>query len=1011
MIPSKDQQRVVESPLHSLRIVAGAGTGKTTTVAMRVDALVRHHGLEPEEILGITFTNKAAEELSDRIRATIGPLVGTGREVEIHTYHGFASQLLHEFGALVGIERSASLMTPTLSRQLLGSLMVERDLLHFDPTLRASVEKLRALGSAVSDNLLSPIQVIAAAGSEDPWAERVEMLEILQRYEEEKRRLGVVDFADLISAAHRLVVGHPEVAESIRGRTRAVLLDEYQDTNPAQRELLRTLFANHTPVLAVGDEDQTIYEWRGASLQNFRAFPEHFPHDGRPARTLHLSENRRSGAAILAVANRVRAEIDDAPRQALVPLENAPDALVTSSWFGTVTDEAAAIADRIIELAESGHRWRDVGILFRKNKDMKLVHDALSKRGIPFEVANVGGLLTIPEVADLHAWLRILADPEDGTAFARITVGSRFRLGLSDLNHLARWIRRRRRAEPDDDLPGYTLLEAVDALEEIDGLRPDASEALLQFREEYRDLLTEAQGQSLVELARSVLDRTGAWSDIAAMEPAAGLSARLNLYRFLDLTERWAPLEGRPSLSAFLTYLSELEDDTTEELDTARLSEEDAVTLVTVHRAKGLEWPVVFLPCLYHNNFPSTGRHDNPLAYAQFLPYELRLDREAAPPVDAGMTDAKLRSALSEHNARQEWRIAYVAVTRAMRELHASGAFWNGAPLPNKNPTKPSRLLELIRDNAVDGSWAAEAPERPEVLGSATESAPAPDPLFTGSWPAALRAALADPSWPAEEASERGLRPSYDAAVDEMQQALFELPEPLPAEGVETLSVSTTGLVTYATCPKRYYWSEVDRLPRRSSAAARRGIDVHRRIELHNLGVMPLDEASDYDLLADDQVRSGTRPFETYLGSRFASQKPLMVEAPFELRAGKAWVRGRIDAIYAEEGHWEVVDFKSGRASSDTNRLVQLQVYALAVNEVSFGVPSPESTTVTFAFLGDGLEETSHEVDGEWLRAAGERVGELIAGIASDVWEPRPSEACSQCDFLRHCEPGKERVG
>ncbi|MDH3518339.1 MAG: ATP-dependent helicase, partial [Acidimicrobiia bacterium] len=328
MIPSSEQQQVVDAPLESLRIVAGAGTGKTTTVAMRVDALVRLHHLEPEEILGITFTNKAAQELADRIRATIGPLVGPGREVEIHTYHGFASQLLHEFGALVGIERSASLMTPTLSRQLLGSLMIEGDLFHFDPTLRTSVERLRALGSAVADNLLTPVELIESATTEPPWPERVEMARILEHYESEKRRLGVVDFADLISAAHRLVVEHREVATAMRGRTRAVLLDEYQDTNPAQRELLRELFGDHIPVLAVGDEDQTIYEWRGASLHNFRAFPEHFPTDGKPARTLHLSQNRRSGQAILTVANRVRAEIDAAERLPLVPRETAPAAVV-----------------------------------------------------------------------------------------------------------------------------------------------------------------------------------------------------------------------------------------------------------------------------------------------------------------------------------------------------------------------------------------------------------------------------------------------------------------------------------------------------------------------------------------------------------------------------------------------------------------------------------------------------------------------------------------------------------
>ncbi|MDH3518795.1 MAG: PD-(D/E)XK nuclease family protein, partial [Acidimicrobiia bacterium] len=386
-------------------------------------------------------------------------------------------------------------------------------------------------------------------------------------------------------------------------------------------------------------------------------------------------------------------------------------------------------------------------------------------------------------------------------------------------------------------------------------------------------------------------------------------------------------------------------------------------------------------------------------------------DRSAAPPVHSGMTDAQIKRELSEHNSRQEWRIAYVAVTRAMTELRASGAFWNRAPIPNKNPAKPSRLFELISETAGGGTRLDEPPDRPEVLGSTSGSAPAPDPLFDGSWPAALRRALADPSWPGTAAAERGLTETYDAAVDEMQQALFDLPEPLaPAPG-EGLSVSTTGLVTYATCPKRYYWSEVDRLPRRISGAARRGIDVHRRIELHNLGVMPLDEAADYDLLSEDRVPSGSDPFGAYLGSRFAAGKPLMVETPFELKVGSAWVRGRIDAIYGDEEHWEVVDFKSGRPSADPDRLVQLQVYAMAANEVSFGIPAPDRTTVTFAFLGDGLHEISHGVDEAWLDSAAARVTDLIDGIGSGCWDARPSDACSKCDFLRHCPAGRDRVG
>ncbi|NIR38958.1 MAG: hypothetical protein GWN07_24120, partial [Actinobacteria bacterium] len=209
------------------------------------------------------------------------------------------------------------------------------------------------------------------------------------------------------------------------------------------------------------------------------------------------------------------------------------EATVTTAWYPTAAAEADALASRIVAMHDAGRAWSDLAILFRKNKDMLLVHEALGRHGVPFEVANLGGLLSVPEVTDLHAWLRILHAPEDGPALARILLGSRFRLGLADLVPLARWVQSRRRtSELDRDhelLPDVGLLEAVDHLDELGDLRSGAVDALSSFAAEYRDLLEVAQGASLVELSRTILDRTGAWADLDSMDPSAGLSARLNL--------------------------------------------------------------------------------------------------------------------------------------------------------------------------------------------------------------------------------------------------------------------------------------------------------------------------------------------------------------------------------------------------------------------------------------------------------------------------------------------------
>lgn len=1009
--PSPEQAAIIRSPLASARIAAGAGTGKTTTISRRVVHLIDEFGIHPEEILGITFTNKAAQELSDRIRSSLAGTLEPGREVAVHTYHGFASTILREFGAVVDIERDTDLVTPAFSRQMLTEISARIVYRHFDPTRRGAIERLRRLGSQLSDNLVSPADVRppGAIDPESPWGERLEMLATLDIYDREKRRLGVADFGDLILRAHRLVTEHPGIRDTIAARYRAVLLDEYQDTDPGQRELLRELFAGTTPVMAVGDADQTIYEWRGASKENFERFHHHFPLEGTPPADFTLSLNRRSGSAILDVANDIRTQIDSSARAALTPADGTPPGKVMTAILPTAVDEADWIAEQIVELHDDGASWRDAAVLFRKNKDMLLVHDALARHGVPFEVANLGGLLTVPEVADLHAWLRVIARPEDSVAAARLLFGPRFRLGLADLAHLARWIRDRHpesdRAGEHDQVLDYTILEAVDALDDVPGLSDQAMEALDQFRSEYRHLVQVAQGSALVEVCREVLDHIGAWADVEAMPDAPRLSARLNLHRFLDLAEGWSPLEGRPSLTAFLNHLADLELEGSEELDTARLSQADAVTLITVHRAKGLEWPIVFLPAVYERNFPSgSSGYDDPFRFPYSLPVDHRLDQDFSNHSDPESYDTFIK----ERHRQQEWRIAYVAATRAKQFLAASTAWWNGIMTVKKRPSEPSELFWAIdarADRVVD---TTRPPDRPELMFYRTQSEPAPDPAFERGAMDLVRSAIDDPGLLDHLASEHDSA-TYDRSVAEFQQMLFDLPEPMIQAEPEPPSTSATGLVTYAQCPKRFFWTSVDPLPRRFSAAARRGTDIHRRIELHNLGAVPLTEPED---LIDDAdgaptPSSGPDPFQVFLQSRFAEKVPHLTEAPFELALGSGVrVRGRIDAVYRDTNRWEIVDYKSGRPRDDPRLKVQLQTYAIAMDRIHDIGEDP--LTVTFAYLGGGrLVEVSEIADERWRVEAAENLDSLAGGIEAGSFEPTPGQQCNQCDFLRFCGAGK----
>jgi DNA helicase II / ATP-dependent DNA helicase PcrA len=1017
--PTPEQKSIIAHGLEPLRVSAGAGTGKTTTVAHRIAHLMSAHGFEPEQVLGITFTNKAAEELADRVREVVGNHVEPSRQVEIHTYHGFAAQLLREFGTLVGVERRTGVVTPTFTRQMMSAIVRSVPLPHLNATWPGTVDRIRKLSASLGDHLLAPSDVLLPAEPAGPWPERADLLRAVSIYVSEKQRLGVVDYGDLIASAHRLITDHPWVADRIRGRYRAVVLDEYQDTNPGQRLLLASIFSDGFPVTAVGDADQTIYEWRGASIGNFRRFPSHFPaSDGRPAITLPLSENRRSGTAILDVANDVRSKVDGGVREPLRPTQDAARGRVRAGWFDDAVREADWIAEEVLRNHEAGSSWRDMAVLFRKNKDMALIRDALATLDIPTEVANLGGLLSVPEVVELHSWLRLLDDPGDGPALARLLMGSRHRLGMADLAVLGRWVASRYDDDPDDDeVPSHSLIEAIEHLAELGGLRPEAHEALERFLATYRRLLVAAQGSSLVELSRRVLDLTGSWRDVEAMSDARRLSARLNLYRFLDLTEQWSPLEGRPSLTSFLDYLRTMEEEPAEELDTARLAGADAVTLLTVHRAKGLEWPIVFLPGAYRGNFPSnvTGAYDNPFTKAESLPYDYRLDAEDLPPIDGEMSEDQVKAFLKERHDSQEWRIAYVALTRAKESLTVTGAHWYGYPEPTKRPAARSPLYELVASHEVTEVVAdsTEAPTRPDTLGYRSDRAPAPDPTFGDlGWQGALRSAIAGDDRLTDTAEALGVADAYHSAVADYQQLLFELPEPESTPTATGVQTSVTGLVTYAGCPRRYFWSEVDRLPRRYSPAARRGVDVHRRIELHHKGIVPLDDVEPglYDLPGGDAeyASESASAFTTFSVSRFATLRPVLVEAPFEIRLGDSVrVRGRVDAIYGDEAGWEVVDFKSGRPSADPSARVQLEAYALAVRRGAFSTEAPELLSVTFAYLGDGLVERTEQVDAGWLQRAEEHLEDLASQIRAEQFDPVPSASCRRCDFLSFCPTGQ----
>jgi DNA helicase-2/ATP-dependent DNA helicase PcrA len=1018
--PSDEQLSIIEYSYEPLRIAAGAGTGKTTTIVERIAHLVGA-GLDPARILGVTFTNKAAEELNQRVLQVLGS-EHDDRTPEISTYHGFAASILDEFGAYVGYDRSAMLMDDGHRSELASRVLRSTGTPDLDLTsLSTRRSEMLSLAASLTDNLIDAAVVRAAAPSgvraanldtaDDEtvvWRKRLALADAAESYEAEKRRIGLLEYSDLIRLAVQVVEESDDVSNEISSRYDAVVLDEYQDTDPAQRRLLTSLFARRVPVMAVGDTDQTIYEWRGASAENFAAFPHDFPiDDGTDSSTLPLSENRRSDRVILDLANRIRDELPHVEgARALTPVSDVGQGELVASWFDTEQSEAAWIASEILEHHGRGASWNDIAVLCRKRSHFGPIVAALDVEGIPYSVGSMGQLLEVPEVADLLAWLRIVQNPADEVSLLRILLGARFRIGMTAIAKLRQWCRHE---------DGTSLFDASQNTGHIDGLSDEARSRITAFVALHEELVRKSQVVGVAAIVDAIIDALGYWDEIAALEPGPGLTAQLNIGRFTDLAQQWRPLEGSPSLGGFLRYLAALaESGRADELASAAPLHADAVSILTVHASKGLEWPHVYLPAVADQVFPARSQaHDDPDRIARLLPYDLRLDSTIH--VDVAAASSKERAEiLKRRHLHQEWRLAYVAATRAAHRLVVSGHGWDGTVKKGRKPS-PLWLMASVTPGSQIGviEPVSETPPGIEIY---VEPDPAPDPLFPLGPQAALRRTVSDPEWIEEEYPE--LAAAVAERVAQLELAVEDLATPRIVQEQQRFVVSVTNLVALASCPQRFKWIHHDRLPRRPRSSAVFGTAFHRRIELHNLGVIAFEDqvAGHYDSVANgDTEPSGqapSDPWKLFEQSRFADETPIHIEAPFEIEVGTGSIRGKVDAIYKSgQRDWEIVDYKSGRYRDDPARKVQLEAYAIAAADGALSTHPPDTIDVTFAYFGDDeLVEVTESVDKEWLFRARNHVEALVDQGLNGPYEPSPSDDCRWCDFLHLCPAGQQAV-
>ncbi|WP_184929626.1 ATP-dependent helicase [Saccharothrix ecbatanensis] len=709
--PTPEQAAVVSAPTAPALVVAGAGAGKTETMAARVVYLVANGFVTPERVLGLTFTRKAARQLSDRVRLRLRRLGGSPlldrldpsgerraavltTEPVILTYHAYAGRLVGEHGLRLPVEPGVRLLTETAAWQLAHRVVSTwAEDIDTDKVPATVTGYLLALAGELGEHLVEPgalrehaewlCNVIESAPKTKRQGDgmpqslqavinaqrlRVNLLPLLEAYQARKRREAAMDFADQMSLAARLASEHPEVVRGERERYGAVLLDEYQDTGHAQRVLLRALFGRGEPmaVTSVGDPAQAIYGWRGASAANLPRFVHDFP----PARKFGLLTSFRNPPEVLALANAVSAplramglDVDE-----LRAREGAGPGDVRVGLFNDVREELDWVADTVAAQWEAHLDTSDepptAAVLVRRRSDMANIAAALRERGLPVEVVGLGGLLDEPEVRDLTSALRVLVDPLAGTAAARLLTGSRWRIAAFDLAAL--WTRARdlagapsRQSVVDDPLavladalPGEhaELAGLADALDDPGDPTAYSAEGYRRIRRLGAELsaLRRRLDQPLPELVADV-ERT-LLLDIEAMARPGGVG-RAHLDAFADVVNDFAAASPSATLPALLDYLytAEQAEDGLEpgEVEVA----ENRVQVLTMHSAKGLEWHIVAVPHVVKDVFPGRKKSSSWLRAVAELPADLRGDAEDLPKlrIAPGANRKEVEEALTGH--------------------------------------------------------------------------------------------------------------------------------------------------------------------------------------------------------------------------------------------------------------------------------------------------------------------------------------------------------------------------
>jgi DNA helicase-2/ATP-dependent DNA helicase PcrA len=970
---NEEQVSAVKHGGGPLLIVAGAGTGKTTVIVNRIAWLIESGQAKAENILALTFTDKAAGEMEERV----DKLLPYGYvELQISTFHAFCEKLLREYGAEMGMPRDFNVLTELDAWLLVRAHLDRFDLDHFRPMgnptrhLRSLISHFSRLKDAgiTTDQYLTFAQEMEADldaknADEEATAEVKRVKELAGAYHTYQQILAEaasLDFGDLIAYAVKLLKDRPTVLKEVRERFSFVLVDEFQDTNLAQYELVKLIAAPKNNLTVVGDDDQSIYAFRGASLANILRFETDFPDAARVV----LVKNYRSVQQILDKAhgfiqannpNRLEAK-SGLSKKLHSSREEA--GVVEHLHFKTLDEETAAVARKILELNEAGVDWNDIAILVRGNDSAVPFLAALDRRRIPYQFLAMRGLYVKPAVLDVVAYLHVLDDPFDSPSVYRCLTHPRLGLDHATISELSHFANRK----------GKSLYEACQAARHWSELPPEQSERLRAFLDGLDKLRPEALKRKAPELFVKVVHEAGFLAYIEGLKDRAKAEAFGELNQFHARMKSFEERHDSPVLRHFLEEFAH-ERDAGEEGTLAPDMESgpDMVKVMTVHASKGLEFRHVFVVGMVDRRFPTDVR------------------REAIPIPD-GLADEGEKS--EDWHLEEERRLFYVAMTRAKEGLYFTSAEDYGGA----RKRKISRFLaelgysgESVRPSAAADLFTPVDEDSGGVVLAERETIIHVPKHFSFSQLVAFR------SCPLQYKFAHVLKiPVFGKGTFSFGKTMHNTLQSFLVTWMERTGKQQATLFGETAKPKE------GELP----------------VSLDELYAMYAESWQD-DWFRDDKERETYRESGKESLARFyalcktAPPKPIGLEKAFSLKIGDITLKGRIDRIDACEDGVEIIDYKTGTPKTEDGikkeDKEQLYLYQMAAEDL-FGY---KVKRLTYHYLKDHTTVSFLGSPDELLDLK-EQIVERVARIRESNFSPTPSEfTCKFCDFKDICEYSK----